>query len=184
MLAALPLGWSAWLGSGPRKGGQGRGAGCWSDGWTVLCCGFELLGSKHDVALPCPSAATLKVLAEPILPWGGSWAWAGARGSSGALAPRRADLWWCRVRDVSQGTPWAGQGQAEPEVSAGVRCWHPGMVILSPACLHVFCSWCFPGCSARTEVVLLWWGSGSSSQPQSKCCINKLGVFAKVHLGF
>lgn len=34
----------------------------WSGGGTMLCCGFELLGSKQDVALPCPSADTLKVL--------------------------------------------------------------------------------------------------------------------------
>lgn len=29
----------------------------------------------------------------------------------------------CRVRDVSQMTLWTGEGQTEPEVSAGRRAW-------------------------------------------------------------
>lgn len=28
------------------------------------CCAVLILGSKHDVAVPCPSADTLKVLGE------------------------------------------------------------------------------------------------------------------------
>lgn len=89
------------------------------------CCavGLSSLGSEHDVAVPCPSADTLKVLGEthPGLGWKlmfelelmpalASWLTPGLT-SDGS-----------RVRDVSQMTLWAGEGRTEPEVSAGVGC--------------------------------------------------------------
>lgn len=151
----------------------------------MLCCGFELLGSNHDVALPCPSAATLKVLGGTHPALCGSW------GLGLQLEPAPAHCLTagltsdgCRVRDMNQVTLWAGEGQTEPEVSAGLRCWHPAWSSCPQPGFVGFAPGVFPGCSACTEVVLLWWGPGSSSQTQSKCWINKLCVFAKVHLGF
>lgn len=59
----------------------------------MLCFGFELLGSKHSVALPCPSAGTLKVLGEthPAILAQGE-AGAGARAGSSTLAHSRVDI--------------------------------------------------------------------------------------------
>lgn len=101
MLEALPLGWSAlpclaWIRIEERREGRavGLGAGGLVSGWAVLCCEFELLGSNHDVALPCPRAATLKVLGETHPALCGAGAWAGARAGSGLLPHHRADIWW------------------------------------------------------------------------------------------
>lgn len=158
------------------------------------CCGFELLGStasKHDVALPCPSAGALKVLRE-------NCAAVSAQGCSSRQLPagwlaRGLASDGCRVRDVSHTTRWTRRGTngasgVRRETCMGLSAEIQARSSPPQPCFMSdwFCYWCFLCCSACLEVLLFWLGSGSgcSSQTQSKCGVNKLGVFAKVCVGF